>query len=95
MRRAARHLVAELKDQGVTGDYSFLGFHCDPVVWLVTRGDVERDKLLKSGLLRDLVVQRLREAGVRLDLAEQAGATAESQETVDRDFDGNWRHAMQ
>ncbi|HMM94846.1 hypothetical protein [Phycicoccus sp.] len=65
------------------------------MVWLVTRSDVERDKLLKSGLLRDLVVQRLREAGVRRDLAEQAGATVESQETVDRDFDGNWRHAMQ
>lgn len=95
MRRAARRLVEELKDHGVTGDYSFLGFHCDPVVWLVTRSDVERDKLLKSGLLRDLVVQRLGEAGVRRDLAEQAGATVESQETVDRDFDGNWRHAMQ
>ena len=95
MRRAARCLVAELRDQGVTGDYSFLGFHCDPVVWLVTQTDLERDRLLRSRQLRGLVVHRLKEAGVRDDLAEQAGATVESQETVDRDFDGNWRYAMQ
>jgi hypothetical protein len=72
-----------------------VGFYCDPVVWLVTQTDLERDNLLKAGLLRDLVVQRLREAGVREDLAKDAGATVESQETVDRDFDGNWRYAMQ
>ena len=95
MHRAARRLVVELKDQGVTGDYSFLGFHCDPVVWLVTQTDLDRDKILESGLLRELVIQRLKEAGVKGELAEQAGATIESQETVDRDFDGNWRNAMQ
>ena len=32
---------------------------------------------------------------VRDDLAEDAGATVESRETVDRDFDGNWRYVMQ
>lgn len=63
--------------------------------WLVIQTDLERDALLTSGTLRGLVVHRLKQAGVRDDLAERAAAKVESQETVDRDFGGNCRDAQQ
>jgi hypothetical protein len=95
MHRGARRVVKELQPQGVIRAIPFLGFHVEPVVWLVTRLDAERDSVTQHGIPRDLVIQRLQEAGVRSDLAARTGVTVESEETVDRDHGGNWRVAMQ
>jgi hypothetical protein len=95
MRRGVRRVVKELQQQGVIRAVPFLGFHVEPVVWLVTRLDAERDSVTQHGVPRDLVVQRLVGAGVRPDLAARAGVTVESEETVDRNHGGNWRVAMQ
>lgn len=95
MHRGVRRVVKELEPHGVIRAFPFLGFHVEPVVWLVTRLDAERDSVTRGGISRDLVIQRLAEAGVRSDLAARAGVTVESEETVDRDHGGNWRVAMQ
>jgi hypothetical protein len=95
MARAAKAAVEEFRGAGVTRSWSFLGFHCDPVIWLVTETDAERDALCREGIPRSQVIEHLLRAGVRGDLAHAAGVTVESQETVDRDYGGNWRDAMQ
>jgi hypothetical protein len=94
MERGAKAAVAELRATGVTRSISFLGFHCDPVVWLVTATDDAKDAVCRDGIPRPLVIEHLLKAGVRADLAAAAGVTVESQETVDRDWDGNWHFAM-
>jgi hypothetical protein len=93
MHRGVRRAVRDLEPQGVIRAIPFLGFHVQPVVWLVTRLDAERHLVTEHGIPRDLVVRRLEEAGVRPDLAARAGVTVESEETVQRDYDGNWRVA--
>jgi hypothetical protein len=40
------------------------------------------------------VVAALSDAGVEPDLAQRASVTVESEETVDRDFEGSWFYAM-
>lgn len=95
MHRGVRQVVQDLQAQGVIRAIPFLGFNVEPVVWLVTRLDAERDSVTRHGIPRDLVIQRLEEAGVRSNLAARAGVTVESEETVDRDHGGNWRIAMQ
>ena len=95
MHRGVSIVVRELVPRGVVRAIPFLGYHIDPVVWLVTRFDSERDALIQGGIPRDLVIERLREAGVPVDLALQASVTVESEETVDREHGGDWRVAMQ
>jgi hypothetical protein len=95
MYRGVRRVVRDLEPQAVIHAIPFLGFHVEPVVWLVTSLDAERDLITAHGIPRDLVVRRLEEAGVRPDLAARAGVTVESEETVARDHGGNWRVAMQ
>jgi len=92
--RGVRRVVRELEPRGVTSAIPFLGYYVEPVVWLITRSDADRDLLLHAGIPRNLVIQRLRESGVRADLAERAEVTVESEETVKRDYGGNWRTAM-
>lgn len=79
---------------GVLGAHWFLAFHGYPVVWLVTATDAEKAEVAERGLLRAEVLAALRESGVHADLLEQTHVTVESQETVDRDYEGNWYYAM-
>ena len=94
MEQGASSAVRELRSLGVVRANSFLGFHLQPVVWLVTEHDAERDQLLADDRLQDLVLLHLSRAGVRDDLTARGGVTVESEETVDRDFNGSWYHAM-
>ncbi|AEE47442.1 hypothetical protein [Cellulomonas fimi] len=94
MRRGTETLVRELADQGVTGTYPFVTYSLYPVVFLITQSDAERDLLVAQGLPRDVVVRHMTQAGVRPDLAQASRVGAESQETVDRDWGGNWYQAM-
>ena len=94
MERGARSAVRELRSRGVVRAISFLGYYLEPVVWLVTEHDAERDQLLADDRLQDRVLLHLSRAGVRGDLIARGGVTAESEETVNRDFGGCWYHAM-
>jgi hypothetical protein len=78
----------------VIGAQWFRTFRGEPVIWLVTASDAERERVAEHRLFRDTVCLLLLEAGLEDDLASRAGVAVESQETVDRDFGGNWWHAM-
>ena len=91
----AEEAFDRLKPKGVIRAIPLFGFHVEPVVWLATRSAAERDHVIEHGIPRDLVIQRLEEAGVRPDLAARAGVTVESEETVEREHGSNWRIAMQ
>ena len=96
MHRGVRLVIEDLAPQGVIRAIPFLGYHLEPVVWLITKTDADRDGVGgRAGIPQTLVIERLREAGVRADLAARAGVTVESEETVNRDHAGDWRVAMQ
>jgi hypothetical protein len=65
-------------------------------VWLCTRTDVERDALGATNPAKAEVEGVLRRCGLDdRDLAVgRLTTTAQSQETVDRSFDGSWFYAM-
>lgn len=87
-------IVAAGAGLGVLNAFWFLALHGYPVIWLVTATDAEKAEVAKRGLLRAEVLAALREAGVQSDLVEQTHITVESQETVDRDYEGSWYYAM-
>jgi hypothetical protein len=57
--------------------------------WIVTDTDEQRERLTHDSGLR----QRLNETASRVGLAPDS-FTFQSQETVDRDYEGNWFYAM-
>jgi|EBPBio282013_DNA_FD.fasta_scaffold13737_5 hypothetical protein len=87
-------IIRSLAAHGVTDVQWFLAFHGYPVVWLVTSTDAEKATVVEHGFFRSQVLSALAGAGVARDLVERAGVTVESQETVDRDFEGSWFYAM-
>ena len=87
MRRClARHGVNDVR--------WFLAFYGYPVVWLVTSTDADKATVVEKGFFRPDVRSALAGAGVAPDLVDRAAVTVESQETVDRDFEGSWFYAM-
>lgn len=60
--------------------------------WLGTTSDDQRDRLLASSDLLSEVHAVLRRANRNLALID--GVTAQSQQTVDRDYDGSWFYAL-
>lgn len=63
--------------------------------WFATKNDVDRDILLnKQAEIRGLVHSYLEEEGYPLESIKYTSCTFESQETVDRDYNGNWYYAM-
>ena len=57
--------------------------------WIVTPTDTERDKLASDAVL----LEELRCAGAKAGFAPDS-FTIQSQETVERDFEGSWFYAM-
>lgn len=94
--RAEPVLVGRLAAYGITGVEFVVGFvHPYSVsVWLVTASDAQRDALGGGQPLHDEVGAILTEAGLAARHAYFAGTTAQSQETVDRDYEGNWFYAL-
>jgi hypothetical protein len=87
-------IVGALAAHGVTDVQWFIAFHGYPVIWLVTASDDEKAAVAGRGFFRPEVVVALSAAGVESDLAQRVSVTVESQETVDRDFEGSWFYAM-
>lgn len=87
-------IVRALAGHGVTDAYWFLAYYGYPVIWLITSTDAEKADVAAHGFFRAEVLAALGGAGVAPDLAERAGLTVESHETVNRDFEGNWYAVM-
>ena len=63
-------------------------------VCITTDSDAMRDKFAADQSLDQIVRDALRDAGYPREAILHIAIAFESQETVDRDWDGNWRHAM-
>ena len=63
-------------------------------VWLGTRTDAEREALGTDNPLIGPVRQVLLESGLPLGRVGVIGTSAQSQETVDRDYEGSWFYAL-
>lgn len=63
-------------------------------VWLCTTTDRERDILRSDAALRENVLSVLRKVGFSPNDVGASGVVVESQQTVDRDYDGSWYYAM-
>ena len=62
-------------------------------IFIDTRTDAERDSLRADPTLHPEIVAALVANGYPQDAAPFVGLAIESQETVDRDFGGNWYRA--
>jgi hypothetical protein len=90
-------IVEALSRWGVIRVTWFQAVHGYSVVWLVTETDAAKAVVLGHSCFRSTVQDILVASGVETALAVQTalrGVTAESEETVARDFDGSWFNAM-
>jgi hypothetical protein len=65
--------------------------HC--VFWVTIKTDMEKEKILKVENLKLTFFNILRSVGYPADAIQSVQIAVESQETVDRDYIGNWWHA--
>lgn len=94
--RAEPMLVEALEAHGISRVEYVVGF-VKPYrvfVWLGTDTDAERDALPRDDPFLDEVREVLDAVGLPHDEAHLDGTTAQSQETVDRDYEGNWFYAL-
>lgn len=63
-------------------------------VWLVTETDAERDDLGDSEPCLAAVRDAFAAVGYRADQLVNVHTTAQSQETVDRDYESSWFYAL-
>ncbi|MBX9246752.1 hypothetical protein ICW40_18335 [Actinotalea ferrariae] len=91
---ASQAACRELASVGVTGTYPFLGYNLQPNVWWIVATDAERSAMRRDGVPREVVRGHLLAAGMPENLVAGLSVDVESQETVDRNFDGNWWSAM-
>ncbi|HEU4957979.1 MAG TPA: hypothetical protein VFT40_10180 [Sphingomicrobium sp.] len=63
-------------------------------VWIMTDLDAERDVIIASDKLNSLIQDSLRQVNYPAEAISHICGTVESQETVDRDWDGKWHHRM-
>ena len=89
-------LVQVLGSHGIVGAEYVVGFvHPYKIhVWLVTFTDAEKDALHGSSPFLNEVRQVLDEAGLPWSEAHLDGTVVQSQETVDRDYEGSWFYAL-
>ncbi|HPR65336.1 MAG TPA: hypothetical protein PK014_14095 [Thermoanaerobaculia bacterium] len=65
------------------------------VYWICVETDTERDRLANHRELNQNLRRLLTEYGYPVEGRDGASIGFESQETVDREFGGNWRHHWQ
>ena len=85
-----------LEPEGVIGVQYVVGFvHPFGVdVWLVTGTDAERDALGTSDPFLPEVTSAILSRGFPVEHGAVEGTFAQSQETVDRDYEGSWFYAL-
>jgi hypothetical protein len=62
--------------------------------WICVATDAQRDSLLGDVAFSDRMRRIVADCGYPADSVDRVGFTSESDETVDRDWAGNWYHAM-
>ena len=90
-------LEAVRKAVPLASGFHFGAYHIDPQLmafWIMTETDAERDAVLAEGLADATFRRALGQAGYPRKAIPLITVTAESQETVDRDFGGNWWRAV-
>lgn len=63
-------------------------------IWVITETDSDRDAILAEGGLIRLIQDSLRAVNYPAEAIPYISGTVESQETVDRDYHGNWYLCM-
>ncbi|SDZ32841.1 hypothetical protein [Herbiconiux ginsengi] len=63
-------------------------------VWLVTESDSTAQSLREVPELKANVISALRTAGFLRAELDELGVVVQSQETVERDYEGSWFYAM-
>ena len=89
--------LAEKRGHRATGIFSFGATDIHPrhlAFWLTFADDAGRDRFFEDGAAHAAMRARLVTLGYPEHAVPNVGITAESQETVDRDFQGNWWHAV-
>lgn len=96
LERATPSIVQVLTPYGVVGCEYVVGFvHPFGVhVWLVTATDAERDALGSHNPFLEEVASAILANDFPSQHASMAGTVAQSQETVDRDYEGSWFYAL-
>jgi len=105
LERAKLALVDEFSDAGVTTVEFVTAFSAPfpSTAWLVVDSDDQRDVLLRQyghDSQSNTLIPELHERATRalsaggVDAALLRGVTVESQETVDRDYEGKWFYAL-
>ena len=96
LERATPAIVSRLGSEGVVGAEYVVGFvypfrvH----VWLVTTTDAERDALAGTDPFLPEVTSAILSSGFPVQHAVIEGTVAQSQETVDREYEGSWFYAL-
>lgn len=94
---AAFRDMAAARGHPVTGLFSFGAYDIHPrhlAFWLTFDRDGARDAFLADAALIGEMRAKLLDLGYPAEGVPHAGITAESQETVDRDFEGSWWYAV-
>ena len=96
LERSTPAIVRGLASEGVVGAKYVVGFvHPFSVhVWLVTATDVERDALASVDPCLPEVTSAILSSGFPVEHATIDGTVAQSQETVDREYEGSWFYAL-
>jgi hypothetical protein len=96
LERAEPSLIEALQSVGVNRIEYVVGFvHPYHVsVWLCTATDAQRDSLPSEPMYLDSVLRILSSAGLPAEDVGEVDTTSQSQETVDRDYDGSWFYAL-
>lgn len=96
LENAEHELLKRVEARGVTRVASVAAFPDVPGawIWLCTMTDAERDNLIEDPTIVSTGLSTLEDAGFVSSDTSRSGVVVQSQETVDRDFEGSWFHAQ-
>ncbi len=95
---AEQEVRAVVRQRGASYDIFSLGAtDIDPrhlALWIITVTDAQRDVLQHDASLRRAIRTILKNNGYPADAIAQVAIVIQSEETVSRDFRGNWWYAI-
>jgi predicted component of type VI protein secretion system len=96
LNKARSAILARLGERGVqrVEFVAAFGTSDEVWVWLATASDAERDALTDSEPFLEEVREALASVGYPADQLVNVHSTAQSQETVDRDYESSWFYAL-